>query len=89
MTRATMTHQGQIILPQEIRNYLKLAEGNQVDFVIDENGDVKMIPLTTPVEMLSGILHRPGISAATLEEMEASIVQGAHLMNPEETSDWT
>lgn len=89
MIRSTLTQQGQIILPQEIQNHLELSEGSQVEFVIDATGDVKIIPLKIPVEKLSGILHRPGTPAATLEEMETAIVQGACLSNAEEDSDWT
>ncbi|MEX0272163.1 AbrB/MazE/SpoVT family DNA-binding domain-containing protein [Leptolyngbyaceae cyanobacterium UHCC 1019] len=133
MTRATITQQGQIIIPQEIQNYLKLSEGSQVEFIIDANGDIKMgvaesryeirrgnplwlpfisvrvgtrptptvknhasiqqrlkmIPLTIPVERLSGILHRSKMAVATLEDMEAAIVQGARSMNVEKTHDWT
>lgn len=77
MTRATLTTKGQVTIPKEIRDYLKLDTGSKVDFVIDENGDVKVIPLTLPVTALSGILHRPGMKAATLEDMEQAIAEGA------------
>jgi hypothetical protein len=49
--------------------------------VIDENGNVKIVPLNVPVEALSGVLHRPGMKSATVEEMEAAIAEGAR--------DWT
>jgi AbrB family looped-hinge helix DNA binding protein len=81
MTSATITSKGQVTIPKEIRDYLKLETGSKVDFVIDENGEVKVIPLNVPVEALSGILHRPGMKAATLEEMEVAIGEGA--------VDWT
>lgn len=81
MTYATITNKGQITIPKEIRDYLKLDIGSKVDFVIDEKGQVKIIPLNIPVESLSGILYRPGMKAATLEEMEQSI--------QERIVDWT
>ena len=77
MTSATITSKGQVTIPKEIRGYLKLETGTKVDFVIDENGQVKMIPLNVDVSKLSAILHRPGMKAATLEEMEQSIALGA------------
>lgn len=76
MASTTITHEGQVTIPKEIWDYLKLAAGSKVDFVIDHEGQVKMIPLNIPVETLSGFLHRPGKTAATLEEMEAAIQQG-------------
>lgn len=78
MLTATMTHTGQIILPDEIRDHLKLVSGSQISFIIDEDGQVKLFPLNVPVEELSGILHRPGMKKVTLEEMEVAISEGAN-----------
>ncbi len=80
MKSATITTKGQITIPKEIRDYLKLEIGSKIGFVIDENGTVKVIPLNVPVTALSGMLRRPG-TAATIEDMESAIAQGA--------SDWT
>jgi AbrB family looped-hinge helix DNA binding protein len=81
MLSATVTATGQITLPQEIRDRLKLVSGSQISFIIDEDGQVKILPLNVPVEELSGILHRPGLKKATLEEMDIAISEGAN--------DWT
>jgi len=78
---ATITSKGQVTIPKEIRDYLKLEIGSKIEFVIDENGTVKVIPLNVPVTALSGMLHRPGLAAATIEDMESAITEGA--------SDWT
>ncbi|KZL51424.1 MULTISPECIES: AbrB/MazE/SpoVT family DNA-binding domain-containing protein [Cyanophyceae] len=75
-TYATITTKGQVTIPKEIRDYLNLDTGSKVDFVIDENGIVKLIPLNVPIQSLSGILHRPGIKSASLQ-METAIKQGA------------
>ncbi|WP_460202697.1 AbrB/MazE/SpoVT family DNA-binding domain-containing protein [Scytonema sp. NUACC21] len=81
MSIATVTIKGQVTIPKEIRDYLKIETGSKIEFVVDENGDVKIVPLNVPVEALSGVLHRPGMKAATIEEMEAAIAEGAR--------DWT
>jgi AbrB family looped-hinge helix DNA binding protein len=81
MASATITTKGQVTIPKEIRDYLNLDTGSKVDFVIDENGIVKLIPLNIPIKKLSGILHREGMKSATLEEMEQTISEAA--------SDWT
>ena len=73
----TISDQGQITIPQEIRDYLKLNAGTKIEFVIDEEGQVKIIPLKFSVEDLSGILHHPGIEKATLEDMENAIQEAA------------
>lgn len=81
MLSTTVTDTGQITLPEEIRQHLKLTSGSRVEFVIDEDGQVKMFSLNVAVETLSGILHRPGIQSVTLEDMDTAISQGAN--------DWT
>ena len=81
MVQARLTAKGQVTIPKQIRDYLNLDNGSKIDFVIDENGDVKVIPLNVAVESLSGILHRQGMPTASLEEMEKAITEAAH--------DWT
>lgn len=78
MLSTTVTDTGQITLPDEIRQHLKLVSGSRVEFVIDESGQVKIFPLTVAVETLSGILHRPHLFSASQEEMDAAIAEGAN-----------
>ena len=81
MKSATVTSKGQITIPKEIRDHLKLEIGSKIAFAIDENGTVKVIPLNVRVTALSGILRRPGQATATIEDMELAISSGA--------CDWT
>ena len=81
MLSTIVTDTGQITLPEEIRQHLKLVSGSRIEFVIDEDGQVKLFPLDVAIETLSGILHRPGIQRASLEDMETAISEGAN--------DWT
>lgn len=81
MASATITTKGQVTIPKEIREYLNLDAGSKIDFVINENGTVTLIPLDIPVQKISSILHRPGMKSATLLDMETAIKEGA--------SDWT
>ncbi|MEM9214404.1 MAG: AbrB/MazE/SpoVT family DNA-binding domain-containing protein [Cyanobacteria bacterium P01_F01_bin.150] len=81
MLSTTVTDTGQITLPEEIREHLRLASGSRVEFVIDEDGQVKLFPLNVAVETLSGILHRPSTQPTTLKDMDAAISEGAN--------DWT
>lgn len=81
MSSTTVTTKGQVTIPKEIREHLNLDTGSKVEFVIDEQGIVKLLPLNVPIQSLSGILYRPGMNTATLEEMEAAIKEGS--------SDWS
>lgn len=78
MLSTTVTDTGQITLPEEIRAHLKLVSGSRVEFVIDEDGQVKILPLNVAVETLSGILHRSGMQRASIEDMESAISKGAN-----------
>ena len=81
MLKTTVTDTGQITLPDEIRVHLKLVSGSRVEFVIDEEGQVKILPLNVAVESLSGVLHRPDMQRVSLEDMDAVIAEAAN--------DWT
>lgn len=81
MFSTIVSNTGQITLPQEIRDYLKLVSGSKIDFVIDEEGEVKLLPLNVSVEELSGSLPRPNMRKTTLEEMDIIISERAN--------DWT
>ena len=81
MFSTVVSDTGQITLPEEIREHLMLVSGSRVEFVIDEDGQVKIFPINVAVETLSGTLHRPGMQRASLEDMETAISESAN--------DWT
>lgn len=81
MLSTIVTNTGQITLPEEIREHLRLVSGSRVEFVIDEDGQVKIFPLNVAVETLSGLLYRPEMQRVSLEDMEAAISESAN--------DWT
>ncbi|NER25044.1 MAG: AbrB/MazE/SpoVT family DNA-binding domain-containing protein [Symploca sp. SIO1B1] len=83
MISETVSSKGEIVIPLAIRNHLKIQPGSKVAFVIDEEGRVKLIPLNVPVETLSGKLHRPGMKAATTEEMDLAIAQSIASLHQE------
>lgn len=73
---ATLTAQGQVTIPKDVREHLGLHSGQKVTFVLDEDGRVEIARSARRVGELFGILGKPPRSA-TLEEMEAAIARGA------------
>lgn len=69
MPTATITNEGQLTLPEEVREHLHLAEGDRVEFVLHSEGEVHLRPLKGSVRELRGLAHRPGMPACTVEEM--------------------
>jgi AbrB family looped-hinge helix DNA binding protein len=77
MAVATLTSKGQTTIPKEIRDLLKLAPGDKLDFVVESDGRVVLRPATVDVRELRGMLRRKGAKAVSLEEMDRAIVDGA------------
>ena len=73
MSAATVTSKGQITIPKEVRERLKLKAGDRVVFVVQSDNDVMLKPAKTDVRELYGMLHRKGRRARTIEEMDQGI----------------
>ena len=70
-----MTSKGQITIPKEVRERLKLRAGDRVVFVVRSDDDVVLKPAKTDVRELYGMLHRRGRRARTIEEMDQGVAQ--------------
>ena len=73
MSTATLTSKGQITLPKEVREHFKLSEGDRIDFILEDDGKVRVVPITGSFRDLLGLFHRPGMKALTVEEMDEAI----------------
>ena len=73
--QATVTSKGQITLPKALRDHLHLAAGDRVEFILEPNNVVRMIPRTTSVTRLKGMLPKPA-HAVSLDEMADAIATG-------------
>lgn len=71
----TMTSKGQVTLPKKIRDALGLAPGAKLDFTLEPDGTVRIRALQKSALSVAGILHRPGMKALTIEEMDAGIAR--------------
>lgn len=73
---ATLTSKGQITLPKDIRDSLKLRTGDKIDFVPLRNGKFEGIAIKQSVSKLKGMVPKPK-KAVSLEEMDRAINAGA------------
>jgi len=76
MARATITSKGQTTIPKSIRQHLRLKTGDRVEFVIEANGRVALLPLKVDIADLKGILA-PAPRRLTIEEMDEAIREAA------------
>ena len=73
---ATITSKGQVTIPKPIRDRLHLEPGDKIDFVLQEDGDLRITPVTASVTRLKGMVPKPG-HPVSLAEMEEAIARGA------------
>lgn len=69
---ATLTSKGQVTIPKAVRDSLKLHTGDRLEFIINEDGTVRIVPATRPVTELKTLLDPPTRSLS-LEEIDATI----------------
>ena len=75
MPTATMTTKGQVTIPKEIREHLKIDTGDRLSFVVQEDGSVVVKPITRDVRELGGLLRRPEQRSVSLREMDEGIAR--------------
>lgn len=76
MPSSSLTSKGQVTIPKPIRDFLKVAEGDRLDFVV-QDGQVVVRPGVRDLRDMKGLLRRSGRKAASLEEMQVAI-EAAH-----------
>ena len=71
--QATITSKGQVTVPKPIRDKLHLKPGDTIDFVLDEDGDLRVAPVKASVTRLKGMLPKPAspVSLAHMNEVIA------------------
>lgn len=76
MITATVTSKGQITIPKDIRDQLKIQAGDRIHFFIDNStGTVTFLPLKTNVRELKGIVPKPQ-KPISISDMNEAIQTG-------------
>ena len=73
---ATLTSKGQVTIPKAVRDALHLRSGDRLDFILEVDGTVRVLPITGSVKRLKGMLPKPPRSL-TAEDMDDAIAKGA------------
>lgn len=64
-------------IPKEVRKHLHVGPGDNLDFVIDADGQVELRSATLDVRQLTGLLKQKRSKPVSLEEMDRAIAEGA------------
>ncbi len=69
-----MTSKGQTTVPKEVRDFLGLEEGTQVEWVLDD-GKATVKPRTLRAVDLAGVLGPSPVGPLTVEQMNEGIAE--------------
>ena len=72
-----ITSKGQITLPKMLREQLHLSAGDCIEFIVEDNNSVRMIPRLVSIKNLKAMLPKPA-KPVSLEQMENAIAQHSH-----------
>lgn len=70
---ATLTSKGQITLPAPIRAALKLDAGACLDFVLQDDGSIRVVPVSRDPLAVSAVLPKPPRGPASGEELRDAV----------------
>ena len=73
MAIATLTTKGQVTIPKEIRESLKLHTGDKIEIIVTEKREAIIRPISKKVDDIFCKLHRPVRKTVTLEAMDDAI----------------
>lgn len=77
MPVARLTSKGQLVIPKEIREHMQLQPGDQLDFMVRDDGEVVIRPVVADVTALRGMLKTPGRKPVSLGSMKKAIRERA------------
>ena len=75
--QATITSKGQVTVPKPIRDRLHLKAGDKLEFMLEEDGNLRVAPVTASVTQLKGILSKPPVTLSIAEMNEAIATSAA------------
>ena len=76
MAIGTLTTKGQITIPQKVRERLCLKAGDKIEFRVEKDGSVTLLPLARRAEDVFGLLARfRKKTPVSLDEMNRLVSQ--------------
>ncbi|WP_446010936.1 AbrB/MazE/SpoVT family DNA-binding domain-containing protein [Candidatus Electrothrix sp.] len=72
MATATVTAKGQVTIPKQTRKLLRLDRGSKVEFMVDKTGAVSILPVTSDVTELKGMIPKPK-KYVSIEDMNNAV----------------
>jgi len=75
MITASITSKGQITIPKSIRESLQISTGDKISFILSNDGEVILRPLSKKSAEVFGLLAKSGNKAVSVNEMKDQVEQ--------------
>ncbi len=76
MTASTLSSKGQTTIPVEIQRRLNVKPGDKIQYFLEADGRVSLVPKSLSLKDLTGVLPRPK-RPVSVEEMNRAIADHA------------
>lgn len=73
MAIATLTTKGQVTIPKQIRETLKLHTGDKIEIIVTKNREALIRPISKKVDDVFSKLYRPTRKTVSVESMNDAI----------------
>ena len=80
MIASTISERGQTTIPVEIQKHLNVKKGDKLQYFLEANGRVSLIPKSLSVKDLANVLPHPK-KVVSVEEMNRTIANHAKDLN--------
>jgi len=70
---ATITSKGQVTIPKQVRELLKLHAGDKIEIIVTEKREAIIRPISKKVDDIFGKLHNPDRSSISQDSMDNAI----------------
>lgn len=75
MSTTTMTSKGQVTIPKDVRERLRLRTGDKLCFQVEEDGSARIRPVSLRPADVFGMLSGRVRGAATLKQIDAGVAE--------------
>lgn len=73
MALATLTTKGQVTIPKNVRELLKLHTGDKIEIIVTGEREAIIRPVSKNVDDIFCKLHKPGRKAVSIEAIDETI----------------
>lgn len=73
MPTSTLTSKGQVTIPKRVRDQLRLQTGDRLDFQVEEDGTVRVSPISRKVGEVFGAFASKGLKRRSAAEIKREL----------------